>query len=601
MPLNSQRLAYVAWFLVFLAAWTVPVAFGGPRENSPPPTSPDEHIARLIEQLGDSDYYARQQAQEALSELGFEAFDALGAATTHEDLEIAARARYLLRLMQVEWTRDDDPPQVKALLQNYGWLKPEDRRERIEKLARLPDALGVEALCRIVRFEQSSEMSKLAAVELLAVCTAGPSPLPEVVETIRRSLGGSRRLGGRWLMAWAEHYRDPEALASHFAEFADEEFAALAHPGLAVHARVVAALLRFQVAWLEELERGEEAVEAMRRLLALEQGDADDLEKLLQWLIAQEAWPVVDELADRFAGQVQTTAPLLYLLAEAQAEQGKAERAEQTAGRALALRQGSNRTWLDDRRRLALNLWRRGRPEWAAREFRYVLDNGVENDLVTIAARHTFAHMLYDRGELLEAAEVLEELVEQFERDPDFAEQLSMNPGIARARMTPAMTRAKRYYYLARHYRNLEDRAKERAHLDRALADDPGELDALIARYRLPNQSEAYRRATRKMIRASAEELRANIDRYPDEATWYNRFAWLVGNTEGDLDEALRYSHKSLELRPDEGAYYDTLAHVYFAKNDYANAVKYQTRAAELASYSRLITDKLAVFRAALE
>ena len=447
-------------------------------------------------------------------------------------------------------------------------------------------------------------MSKLAAVELLAVCVDAPSPAPEVAETIRRSLGGSRRPGGRWLVAWAEHYRDAEALVSHFAGFAEEELAAAAHPGRAagaVQADVAAALLRFQVAWLEQLDRREGAVEAMRRLIALERGDTDELRKLLEWFIAQEAWNLADELAERFAGPVETTPALLYLVAEAQAGQGKTERAEQTAERALALRPGSNRTWLDDRRRLALDLWRRHRREWAAREFRYVLDHGAENDLVTIATRHTFAHMLYDRGEAREAAQVLEALVEQFERDPDFAEQLSMNPGFARARMTPAMTRAKRHYYLARHYHGLEEYAKEREYLDRALADDPGELDALIARYRLPNQSEAYRRATREMIRASAEELRENIDRYPDEARWYNQFAWLIGNTEGDLDEALRYSHKSLELRPDEGAYYDTLAHVYFARQDYANAVKYQTRAAELEPYSRLISEKLAVFRTALE
>ena len=33
---------------------------------------------------------------------------------------------------------------------------------------------------------------------------------------------------------------------------------------------------------------------------------------------------------------------------------------------------------------------------------------------------------------------------------------------------------------------------------------------------------------------------------------------------------------------PEEGGYYDTLAHVYFGKGEYENAVKYQSKAAQL-------------------
>ncbi|MDY0167098.1 MAG: tetratricopeptide repeat protein [Thermoguttaceae bacterium] len=580
------------WLLVVLAAWMAASASGGPGEKPPVVQSNEEHIADLIEQLGDTDYYTRQKAQDELARLGFEAFDALSAATTHEDLEIAARARYLLRLMQVEWTREGDPPQVRTLLDDYGWQQPEDRRDRIEKLARLPDGAGTAALCRIVRFEQSGEMSKLAAIELLSAYVAGKSPLPEVMETIDQSLRGSRRPGSRWLLAWAGNYRSPEALVADFAEFIEEEQALLARPGLAVHTDVLAALLRFQVAWLEELNRREQAIAAMRRLIALEKGDVEDLRKLLVWLIAQKAWPLVDELADRFEGQVWSTPALLYLLAEAQAGQGSAEEAEKTASQALALRQGNNRNWLNERRILAMELWQRNRPDWAVREFRYVLDNGPKTDVVTIVTRHNFARMLHDRGEALEAAEVLQTLVEHFKDHPDLAGQLGTNAQMTRARM---------HYFFACHYHELKDYAKEREHLDKALADDPDELDALIARYRLPDQSDEYRKETLEMIRASADALRENIANQPDEPVWYNQFAWLIGNTEGDFDEALRYSHKSLELSPDEGAYLDTLAHVYFAKKDYANAVKYQTRAVELESYSKLIRDKLEVFRAAWE
>jgi hypothetical protein len=42
------------------------------------------------------------------------------------------------------------------------------------------------------------------------------------------------------------------------------------------------------------------------------------------------------------------------------------------------------------------------------------------------------------------------------------------------------------------------------------------------------------------------------------------------------------------------------LAHVYFAKGDYANAVAYQSKAVELEPHSGLIARQLKLFRAKL-
>ena len=43
------------------------------------------------------------------------------------------------------------------------------------------------------------------------------------------------------------------------------------------------------------------------------------------------------------------------------------------------------------------------------------------------------------------------------------------------------------------------------------------------------------------------------------------------------------------------------MAHCYYGKGDYENAVKYQTKAAEMEPHSGLIAKKLRVFRQALE
>ena len=55
---------------------------------------------------------------------------------------------------------------------------------------------------------------------------------------------------------------------------------------------------------------------------------------------------------------------------------------------------------------------------------------------------------------------------------------------------------------------------------------------------------------------------------------------------------------RAVDLAGDEqGAYVDTLARVFFARGDYADAVKQQTRAAELMPYNRAVQRQLVSFR----
>ena len=103
------------------------------------------------------------------------------------------------------------------------------------------------------------------------------------------------------------------------------------------------------------------------------------------------------------------------------------------------------------------------------------------------------------------------------------------------------------------------------------------------------------------MIQKAAAALRDKVRRHPENPRYYNEFAWLVGNTEGDQDEALRYSQKAVELRPESGVYLDTLAHVYFGRGDLDRAVTYQAQAARFEPHSGLIVRKLEVFRKAID
>ena len=145
--------------------------------------------------MGDKDYFIRQRAETELAKEGFEAFDALSEATLSSDPEVAVRARYLLRLMQVAWAGPDDPPEVKQLLRDYDALDADARQGQMHRLAILPRRAGIPALCRLVRYEKSSLLSKRAALELLGVAGRGADLDQQIVEAVRKVLGDSRRPG----------------------------------------------------------------------------------------------------------------------------------------------------------------------------------------------------------------------------------------------------------------------------------------------------------------------------------------------------------------------------------------------------------------------
>jgi tetratricopeptide (TPR) repeat protein len=579
--------------------WTGPMLAGGlalavatarlpAQEDQRQTEQTHQRIERLIEQLGHEDYLVRERAQAELAELSFEAFDALSAATTHEDLEIAARARYLLRLMRVQWTTESDPPEVKKLLAGYELLDRKTKLSRIRSLAGVAQGQGIPALCRLVRYEKSPVLSKRAAMELLGSQAAGEPPDSQLAQLLRKNLGSSRRTAAIWLKTWLQFADNPQAAITDWTKLVEDEYSLLRQSRTRTDASIVAKLVRFQVEWFKKLDRKDQALAAMYRLVDLETGNLQTLAELLSWLIEQQAWDSVDKLAARFPTQFAKNPVLLYTVAQAQAQKGNNDQAEQTAQRALALNPGNNPQQLIQHYVVARALWQRGLPEWAQREYRHIIDTGTANSDVVTVAHSLLGEMLHDQGEELDAAKVLEGMVSAAQKQPNLPTGLRARlPGI----------RSRMYYFFACHHESRQDRAKQREYLDKAVEADPTDVDVLIARYRLPDQTAEYRKQTLKLIKEAAAKFRQQITHAPDNATPYNQFAWLVANTEGDLDTALEFSKKSIQLRPSSGGFYDTLAHVHFAKGDYENAVKTQTKAAQMEPHTGAITRQLEVFR----
>ena len=692
----------IGWVVVaLLGAAMAAVAAAGPSDETADAADPvDRRIRRLIQQLGDDDYFIREQAQAELAKFSFAAFEAISAATRHKDLEIATRARHLLRSMRVEWITQDDPPEARELLKNYEVRTHADKLIRMQALAELPDRKGIPALCRLVCYEKSCILSKRAALLLI---DRHPAPT-ELAALIRKDLGGNRRTAAIWLKSYLRWTDDVESWMADWSEFVDAEHALLQRSPSQTEAEIVADLVRLQVEWLKQADLGDQAVTAMRKLIDLETGDPTRLLTLLDWLTEEEAWPMVDALAARFPAQFARDALLMYTLADAQLAQGKREQAEKSADLALAMHPGRNSRDHTIHRKTAGKLHQRRQFRWAEREFGHVLDQTSVDSLIRLAlagriecfvelkswkpigelagrfdnafnknavllyalaraqqetgkkqqadetaeralkfhggksSRELFAHvriayhlqghgwfawakreyrhvigtgeprgepvvtaqsalaeMLHDQGDDLQAAKVLEQLVDAQGADTPNNRRLS-NARTQFSR-TSGEVRARMHFFFACHFENANDRAKQREHLDKALAADSTEVDVLIACYHFPDKKPEYHKRILALIEHSAVRIRQQVVKEPNSPTSYNEFAWLIGNTEGNFDEALRFSRRSLQLYPRSGGFLDTLAHVYFGKGDYENAVKTQTKAIEFEPHSGLIRRKLELFK----
>jgi tetratricopeptide (TPR) repeat protein len=284
------------------------------------------------------------------------------------------------------------------------------------------------------------------------------------------------------------------------------------------------------------------------------------------------------------------TVYLQYHVARTYAALGDKEKAGEWARRAREFARSNDEARLNLHSRAAMALRRFGLFDWAEQECIQLTLSG--HPVAAFTGWGELAEMRFEQGRNLEAAEARKRSTEAIKNLNMVAVEWESRRRTSVARMN---------YFYACHDRDQKDLRKEREHIEAAIAADPEEVDSLIAAFRLRDSKPAFRAKIAQMIEQRATTLRHEIADAPDDAEGYNQFAWLVGNTQGDLDEALNYSKKSLEISPGLGSYLDTLAHVYFTKGDLENAVAYQTQAVEKDPHSWLIARELKTFQAALE
>jgi tetratricopeptide (TPR) repeat protein len=158
--------------------------------------------------------------------------------------------------------------------------------------------------------------------------------------------------------------------------------------------------------------------------------------------------------------------------------------------------------------------------------------------------------------------------------------------------------------------------AEAREAYEQGFAEYEFDADLLIAMYRTPDAPEEWRALTKKRIEAAQVHFKAEIAaaRQEVEAAGRagnaeaaqralrqncNQYSWLVGNTFGDFDDAVRRSEESLELWPGNPGYLDTLARALFARGDVEEAIRRERQALESDPHSGALNRQLQEFEAA--
>src|SRR5690606_22764208 len=90
-------------------------------------------------------------------------------------------------------------------------------------------------------------------------------------------------------------------------------------------------------------------------------------------------------------------------------------------------------------------------------------------------------------------------------------------------------------------------------------------------------------REANEMFEAVMAGHREIVEQWPRSAFHRNAIAWTSARCGRNSDEALAHALEAVKLAPNEAAYVDTLAEVYFVQGDTAKAIETQRRAVELA------------------
>lgn len=602
---NFNALRYgLAWGCA-IASWLV---LGADLRADDGKQEPDPKV--LIAELASPEFEARRIAQEQLQNLGLAAFDALLDAQFHADVEVAHRARFILRSMAIEWVKESDPKDVKLILRGYGKSDPIDRRSLIEALAQLEEQRGVAALCRLSNYEFDPVLSKYAALKIMQMdFSDSPSSREQVIRAIAIHGRPSGRPSSKWLDAYAKWLVAPKETLPVWKQLVEDEREQFESASPSTSREMAGLLTIWYADALRSQSQHEEATSALRQSLAYIEADERQVRDAAMELIERDAHGVVDELASRFTELFNNNPYLCYLHAESlqsrQLPAGAAaplEKIDALVNRAVEL--GGERYFVH--KDLAQFLKARGQFAWWEKESRIVISQVPPLSDEDIDTRNDLAELLGELERFDEAIEVMKPIAEEFSKGTDGDRQADIL--MARYHLLRARSAAQKRQF-----------AEQKTALKAAAEYNMEDSDVLIDMFRAQEADSSWKELTQNYINSASKKFEDKLKEYEGElgdaqgnelfrmdtntriAFTDNQYAWLIANTTGDFDAALARSKQSLELRGPLSTYQDTLARCYYAKGDYANAVKYQRLAVKQEPHAPAMKRQLALFESALK
>jgi tetratricopeptide (TPR) repeat protein len=449
-------------------------------------------------------------------------------------------------------------------------------------------------------------VSRAAALAIIRPKVADPERPPVDPALVEQDLGPSTRTSVTWLRQYLAQLHDPPASIAAWKKLVDEEQARLKRNKSETSSEIM-----LDLEWnLADVYRqtGDQAAlaAALDDMMALELERFDETAVgLIEWLVDTKSWPALDTFLTKHQERLQQTKRPLYFAAIARAKQGKSDEAEKLAKQASEVPPQPG-----DVLTAARELEQHNQFEWAVREYRAAIDKDKKetaDSTESILARIFLATLLHDHERHSEAADALEPLVKNVQGEGRVGQLYARMREYYKELPDPDVIAARFHFYRAEQYLDDKDPDLKRAQgeLDLAINFDPEDADVLIAMYRFPNPEPKWLDSVKQKSRQLAEKLQQKIDQDPSDATNYNQWAWLVANTEGDFQKAVRYSHRSLELNSngESGAasYLDTLGRCYYAAGDVENAIKYQRQAIEKVDHMQVMHRQLKEFETALE
>jgi tetratricopeptide (TPR) repeat protein len=296
--------------------------------------------------------------------------------------------------------------------------------------------------------------------------------------------------------------------------------------------------------------------------------------------MADGNWTSAGELFEKWTKATGGDAIAIYLqghcLAKAGDAQAGAEQMQAASLMALAP---------EARLLLAKGLHERGLNDAAIEQFELVRRTAVPDSPQATGAAQ-FVGILLNREKPLVAADAWEQLrLHVLNANSNFTEvedYLSLSHLIHKARFKAAS--------------GAHEATKATAELEACDKLLPAEMRLLVEAIPALNQTGMTAVADTLFDRGFAV-LQRVCEEFPSSTTYLNNAAWLCARSQRKLDDALTFVEKAIQLAPEEGAYYDTLAEVQFQRGDRVAAVAAAKKAVEVALESKFSAQRLKHFQ----